>query len=80
VRHTGGHAIRRHGEPYAALARNRRDAIERTLGRTARARDDAAQAITFATRIAGRVALRTDPSRERAQLAALLAARRDDGS
>ena len=80
LRHTGGHAVLRGGEPYAALAARRREAIERTLGRRARRRDDVAQALTFATRIAARAAQRRGTARERAQLAALLAARRAIGS
>ena len=80
LRHAGGHAVLRGGEPYAALARRRREALERTLGPRARARDDLAQALTFATRIAARTAVRRDASRERAQLGALLAARRETGS
>jgi N-acetylglucosaminyl-diphospho-decaprenol L-rhamnosyltransferase len=77
VRHTGGHAVLRDGEPFAALARRRREAVEQTLGTRARALDDAAQALTFATRIAARAALRREHARERAQLAALLTARRE---
>jgi GT2 family glycosyltransferase len=80
IRHTGGHAVLRGGEPFELLARRRRDAVGRTLGRRARSLDDAAQALTFATRIAGRAVLRRDASRERAQLAALVAARRHVGS
>jgi hypothetical protein len=72
--------VRRAGEPFDLLARRRRDAIERTLGARARRLDDAAQALTFATRIAARVALGRDRSRERAQLAALARARRESGS
>jgi N-acetylglucosaminyl-diphospho-decaprenol L-rhamnosyltransferase len=77
VRHTGGHSINRGGEPFALLARRRREAVEATLGKRARARDDAAQLVTFATRIAARAALRRDATRERSQLAAL---RREIGS
>jgi len=80
LRHTGGHAVLRGGEPHAALARRRREALERTLGARARAGDDLAQALTFATRIGARAALRRDATRERAQLAALRAARREPGS
>ena len=80
IRHTGGHAILRHGEPFELLAERRREAIEATLGKGALARDDAAQALTFATRIAARAVLRRDASRERAQLAALVSARRHVGS
>jgi GT2 family glycosyltransferase len=48
VRHTGRHSV--DAEPFAALARNRRWAIERNLGTRARQRDDAAQLLTFALR------------------------------
>ena len=71
VRHTGGHAVLREGEPFALLARRRREAVAATLGPRARALDDLAQLLTFATRIAARVALGRDASRERAQMAAL---------
>ena len=77
VRHTGGHAILRDGEPFALLARRRREAVSSALGPRARALDDLAQLLTFATRIAARAALRRDATRERAQLAAL---RREIGS
>ena len=77
VRHTGGHAVHRGGEPYELLARRRREAVGSALGPRARALDDTAQLITFATRIGARTALRRDASRERAQLAAL---RREIGS
>lgn len=77
VRHTGGHAVHRDGEPYELLARRRREAVGSALGPRARALDDTAQLVTFATRIAARTALRRDASRERAQLAAL---RREIGS
>ena len=73
LRHTGGHAVQRGGEPYELLARRRRETVERTRGVRARTLDDAAQALTFATRIAARAALGRDASRERAQLAALRA-------
>ena len=71
VRHTGGHSINRSGEPFALLARRRREAVEKSRGSRARALDDAAQLVTFATRIAARAALRQDATRERSQLAAL---------
>ena len=77
VRHTGGHAILRGGEPFALLARRRREAVASALGPRARALDDLAQLLTFATRIAARAALGRDTTRERAQLAAL---RREIGS
>ena len=61
--HTGGHSIET--EPFAQLARNRHDVIERRLGPRAARRDDAAQIVTFATRTwKGR--------RERQQLGAAL--------
>ena len=63
VKHAGRHSVDQ--EPFEALARNRRAVIERTLGRRARRRDDAAQLLTFATRA-------FKGPRERAQLAALL--------
>ena len=77
VRHTGGHSVHRDGEPHALLARRRREAVGSALGPRARALDDVAQLVTFATRIGARAALRRDASRERAQLAAL---RREIGS
>jgi GT2 family glycosyltransferase len=77
VRHTGGHSVHRGGEPYALLARRRREAVGSALGPRARTLDDAAQLLTFATRIAARRALRRDSTRERAQLGAL---RREIGS
>ena len=77
VRHTGGHSVLREGEPFALLARRRREAVAANLGPRARTLDDAAQMLTFATRIAARAALGRDASRERAQLAAL---RREIGS
>jgi GT2 family glycosyltransferase len=63
VRHTGRHSVA--DEPFAALARNRREVIERNLGRAARRRDDAAQLLTFAARA-------WKGPRERAQLHTLL--------
>jgi N-acetylglucosaminyl-diphospho-decaprenol L-rhamnosyltransferase len=76
LRHTGGHAVHRAGEPYELLARRRRETVERTRGVRARTLDDIAQGLTFATRIAARAALRRASTRERAQLAALRAAAR----
>jgi N-acetylglucosaminyl-diphospho-decaprenol L-rhamnosyltransferase len=71
VRHAGGHATLRGGEPLELLARRRREAVAGTLGRRALALDDLAQALTFATRAAGHVLLGGDASRPLAQLAAL---------
>lgn len=63
------------GEPYEEIARQRRRVIGAALGPRALAHDDAAQALTFTTRAAARRVLGRDASRERAQLAALRAAR-----
>jgi N-acetylglucosaminyl-diphospho-decaprenol L-rhamnosyltransferase len=76
IRHSGGHATLRDGEPYELLARRRREAIAATLGAGAVRADDAAQALTFATRAAGHALLGGDAARPRAQLAALRRARR----
>ena len=65
IRHTGRHSVE--NEPFEALARNRRDVVERRRGRRARALDDAAQALTFATR----ALVKRPNDRERAQLRAL---------
>jgi N-acetylglucosaminyl-diphospho-decaprenol L-rhamnosyltransferase len=77
VRHTGGHSIHRDGEPFALLARRRREAIGSALGPRARTLDDLAQLLTFATRIGARAVVGRDASRERAQFGAL---RREIGS
>jgi hypothetical protein len=69
--------VLRGGEPFALLARRRRDAVESALGPRARALDDLAQLVTFATRAAARAALGRDAGREKAQFAAL---RREIGS
>jgi N-acetylglucosaminyl-diphospho-decaprenol L-rhamnosyltransferase len=76
VRHVGGHATLRAGEPYELLARRRREAIAATRGARALRADDAAQALTFATRAAGHALLGGDAARPRAQLTALHRARR----
>ena len=76
LRHAGGHATTRGGEPFAAIARRRREAIEATLGPGALALDDLAQALTFATRTAAHRALGGEAARPRAQLAALRSSRR----
>ncbi len=73
VRHLGGHATRAAygGEPHALLAQRRREVIAANRGRGAAALDDLAQALTFATRAAARLATGRESDRERAQLAAL---------
>jgi GT2 family glycosyltransferase len=75
IRHTGGHATLRAGEPFALLARRRRAVVGATRGTGARRLDDAAQAITFATRAAGHALLGGDALRPARQLAALLRSR-----
>ena len=77
IRHAGGHATTRGGEPFDAIARRRREAIAITLGPRALALDDLAQALTFATRAAGHALVGGDAARPRAQLAALRRALND---
>jgi GT2 family glycosyltransferase/glycosyltransferase involved in cell wall biosynthesis len=67
------------GEPFELLARARHEVVRRRIGRARGAGDDAAQALTFATRIAVKGLLGRSTARERRQLKALLAARRRDG-
>jgi GT2 family glycosyltransferase len=80
VRHTGGHAAHRHGEPLDLLARRRRLVVGATRGSRALALDDLAQGLTFASRAAGHAVLGGDARRPRRQLAALARARRGDGA
>ena len=80
IRHAGGHATTRGGEPFDAIARRRREAIAITLGPRALALDDLAQALTFATRAAGHGLRGGAAERPRAQLAALWRVRRPDVS
>jgi N-acetylglucosaminyl-diphospho-decaprenol L-rhamnosyltransferase len=77
LRHAGGHAALRGGEPLDLLARRRREAVAAALGRRALALDDLAQALTFATRTAGHALLGGDTARPRAQLGALRRVRRE---
>ncbi len=74
--HHHGHATRRDGERFELLARRRREVVERRLGPARRRRDDAAQMVTFATRIALKTLMRRPAERERRQLTALRRARR----
>lgn len=67
-------------EPFERLARARHDAVARTDGRRRAALDDAAQAVTFGSRIAVKGMLGRPTTRERRQLRALLALRRADPS
>jgi N-acetylglucosaminyl-diphospho-decaprenol L-rhamnosyltransferase len=78
LEHRGGHSTgpAYDGEPHELLAQRRRAVVRANLGRRALALDDAAQALTFATRAAARTALRQDATRERSQLRALRSARR----
>jgi GT2 family glycosyltransferase len=78
LRHRGGHSTTGHfgGEPLLLHAERRRAVVGADLGRRALRLDDAAQALTFATR-----ALVKGPQRgrrERAQLHALRHARRSE--
>lgn len=73
LEHRGGHSTgpAYGGEPHELLARRRREVVAATRGRRALALDDAAQALTFATRATARRLLRRDAGREAAQLRAL---------
>ena len=77
VRHAGGHATLRAGEPFDVLAARRRAVVGAIRGDRALALDDAAQALTFASRAAGHALLGGDARRPARQLAALARARRD---
>jgi GT2 family glycosyltransferase len=66
------------GEPFELLARARHDAVARAYGRRRAAWDEAAQAVTFGSRIALKRALGLPNARERDQLRALAAVRRAD--
>jgi N-acetylglucosaminyl-diphospho-decaprenol L-rhamnosyltransferase len=78
LRHVGAHATGPAfgGEPHDLQARRRREVVAARLGRRALMLDDAAQGLTFATRIGARTLLRRDAAHQRAQLTALLRARR----
>jgi N-acetylglucosaminyl-diphospho-decaprenol L-rhamnosyltransferase len=78
LEHRGGHSTEPAyaGEPHELLAARRRAVVRANLGRRALALDDAAQALTFATRATARTLLRRPAGRERAQLRALRSARR----
>lgn len=65
------------GEPFELLARSRRASVARRLGPRSAARDDAVQGLTFGVRIASKRVLGRSAERERRQLRALSAARRD---
>jgi N-acetylglucosaminyl-diphospho-decaprenol L-rhamnosyltransferase len=78
VRHLGAHATRPAygGEPFALLAARRHAVVTRNRGRRAGRRDDAAQALTFATRALGHALEDGDWRRPAAQLAAAVRAAR----
>jgi GT2 family glycosyltransferase len=81
LRHRTGGSTRRAfaDDALEPRARRRREVVARG-GRGALLLDDAAQALTFSTRAAGRGLLRRGGGRERAQLRALAAARREPTS
>jgi N-acetylglucosaminyl-diphospho-decaprenol L-rhamnosyltransferase len=78
LRHTGGAAVGRalRGRDAVMRAQRRREVMA-SRGRLALTLDDAAQAVTFGTRAAGRTLLRRGGAYEREQLRALLVARRN---
>jgi GT2 family glycosyltransferase len=63
------------GERFRLLARNRHEVVARRLGRRSAAVDDAAQAVTFISRILAKRVMGRDARRERQALRALLALR-----
>ena len=65
------------GEPFGLLAQARHEVVRRDMGHGRGAVDDAAQALTFATRIAVKGMLGRSTARERRQLKALLATRHE---
>ncbi len=79
VLHRGGHSTLPAfgGEPFELLARRRRAVVRERRGRLRAAADDLLQAITFADRALLKLAARRDATRERQQLRALHAARRE---
>jgi GT2 family glycosyltransferase len=76
IRHTGGHATLRDGEPFDLLARRRREVVGRCRGRVALVLDDLAQAATFASRAIAHGPTGGDAGRPWRQLRALARARR----
>jgi N-acetylglucosaminyl-diphospho-decaprenol L-rhamnosyltransferase len=78
LRHAGGASVERalRGRDAEMRARRRREVMA-GRGRLALALDDAAQAVTFGSRAAGRTLLRRGGAYEREQLRALRAARRN---
>jgi GT2 family glycosyltransferase len=74
LRHAGGHATLRDGEPFDLLARRRRTVVRAARGRRALALDDLAQALTFASRAAAHGLAGGDAARPARQLTALFRA------
>ena len=76
VLHHGSHSSARAfgGEPFELQARARHDVVARRMGPRSASLDDAAQAVTFASRLALKRALRRPAEREPRQLRAVLAA------
>jgi len=73
ILHRGAHATTAAfgGEPFAQLARARHEVVAQRLGSRRARLDDAAQAVTFSSRLALKRALGRDAQRERRQLEAL---------
>jgi GT2 family glycosyltransferase len=78
VLHRRAHSTERAfgGEPFDLLARRRAEVVRERRGPGRARADTAVQALTFATRIAAKAALRRPTKRERAQLKATLRAAR----
>jgi GT2 family glycosyltransferase/glycosyltransferase involved in cell wall biosynthesis len=78
VLHHRAHASRAAfgGEPFERLARGRREVVARRLGRRRATVDDAAQALTFGSRVAIKRLLGRPAEREQRQLRALRQTRR----
>jgi glycosyltransferase involved in cell wall biosynthesis/GT2 family glycosyltransferase len=81
VNHAGAHASARAfgGEPFDLLARRRREVVSERRGGGAARRDELLLALTYADRMLLKRLTGRDGARERRQLEALLAARRDEG-
>jgi N-acetylglucosaminyl-diphospho-decaprenol L-rhamnosyltransferase len=81
VLHHGGHATSRTfgGEPFELVARRRREVVRRWRGRRRQSVDDWVLLATYANRLALKRLLGRNAERERRQLAALRAARRNGG-
>jgi GT2 family glycosyltransferase len=76
IRHAGGHATHRSGEPFDLLARRRRVVVGAERGPRALFLDDLAQGLTFASRTVAHAVTGGDARRPARQLRALAKARR----